>query len=51
MGPRWSARSHELRDLLARNNVSPFYDVTKPEGRRLLEDAGVRAGDRPIACS
>jgi thioredoxin reductase (NADPH) len=50
VGPRWSARSHELRDLLARNNVSHgFYDVTKPEGRRLLEDAGVRAGDHPIA--
>jgi thioredoxin reductase (NADPH) len=50
VGPRWSARSHELRDLLARNNVSHgFYDVTKPEGRRLLKDAGVRAGDHPIA--
>jgi thioredoxin reductase (NADPH) len=33
VGPRWSARSHELRDLLARNNVSHgFYDVTKPRG-------------------
>jgi thioredoxin reductase (NADPH) len=50
VGPRWSARSHELRDLLARNNVSHgFYDVAKPEGRRLLEEAGVRAGDHPIA--
>ena len=50
VGPRWSARSHELRDLLARNNVSHgFYDVAKPEGRRLLKEAGVEAGDRPIA--
>jgi thioredoxin reductase (NADPH) len=50
VGPRWSARSHELRDLLARNNVSHgFYDVAKPEGRRLLEAAGVSAGDHPIA--
>ena len=50
VGPRWSGRSHELRDLLARNNVSHgFYDVAKPEGRRLLEEAGVRVGDRPIA--
>ena len=50
VGPRWSARSHELRDLLTRNNVSHgFYDVAKPEGRRLLQEAGVRAGDHPIA--
>jgi thioredoxin reductase (NADPH) len=50
VGPRWSARSHQLRDLLARNNVSHgFYDITGPEGRRLLEEAGVRAGDHPIA--
>ena len=48
VGPRWSGRSHELRDLLARNNVSHgFYDVAKPEGRR---QAGRReAGDHPIA--
>jgi thioredoxin reductase (NADPH) len=50
VGPRWSARSHELRDLLARNNVSHgFYDVAKPEEARLLQEAGVTAGDHPIA--
>jgi thioredoxin reductase (NADPH) len=50
VGPRWSGRSHELRDLLARNNVSHgFYDVAEPEGRRLLKQVGVEAGDRPIA--
>jgi thioredoxin reductase (NADPH) len=50
VGPRWSGRSHELRDLLARNNVSHgFYDVAKPEGRLLLKQAGVEAGDHPIA--
>jgi thioredoxin reductase (NADPH) len=50
VGPRWSARSHELRDLLTRNNVSHgFYDVAKPEGHRLLQEAGLRAGDHPIA--
>jgi thioredoxin reductase (NADPH) len=49
VGPRWSGRSHELRDLLARNNVSHgFYDVAGPEGRRLLKQAGVEAGDHPI---
>jgi thioredoxin reductase (NADPH) len=50
VGPRWSARSHELRDLLARNNVSHgFYDAAKPKGRQLLQQAGVTAGDHPIA--
>jgi thioredoxin reductase (NADPH) len=50
VGLRWSARSHELRDLLMRNNVSHgFYDVAKPEGRWLLQEAGVRAADQPIA--
>lgn len=37
VGPQWSARSHQLRDLLSRNNiVHGFYDVAKPEGRQLL---------------
>ena len=49
VGPQWSARSHQLRDLLSRNNiVHGFYDVAKPEGRQLLEQAGVTSGDRPI---
>jgi thioredoxin reductase (NADPH) len=50
VGPRWSARSHELRDLLARNNVSHgFYDAAKPEGRELLKQVGVEAEGHPIA--
>src|SRR3954463_7856284 len=41
VGPRWSARSYELRDLVARNQLSyDFYRVDKPEGARLLEAAG-----------
>ena len=49
IGPQWSARSHQLRDLLTRNNIKHgFYDVAKPEGRQLLHQAGVAAGDRPI---
>jgi thioredoxin reductase (NADPH) len=37
VGPQWSARSHQLRDLLSRNNIlHGFYDVAKPEGRQLL---------------
>jgi thioredoxin reductase (NADPH) len=50
VGARWSARSHELRDLLARNNASHgFYDIATPEGRQLIQEAGVMPGDRPIA--
>jgi thioredoxin reductase (NADPH) len=49
VGPQWSPRSHELRDLLTRNSiVHGFYDVAKPEGRQLLKQAGVAAEDRPI---
>jgi thioredoxin reductase (NADPH) len=44
VGPQWSARSHELRDLLTRNSIShSFYDVARPEGRRLLLRPGVPA--------
>ena len=48
--PRWSAtagrrRRFEVRDFLARNAVPyRWYTVDEPEGRRLLEAAGVDAG-------
>jgi thioredoxin reductase (NADPH) len=49
VGPQWSARSHQLRDLLTRNSVlHGFYDVATPEGRQLLERAGVAPGDHPV---
>ena len=49
VGPRWSVRSHQLRDPLTRNNIPHgFYDVTKPEGRQLLEKAGVAPADQPV---
>lgn len=33
VGPQWSVRSHQLRDLLTRNSIPHgFYDVAKPEG-------------------
>jgi thioredoxin reductase (NADPH) len=48
VGPQWSPRSHKLRDLLTRNSIPHgFYDVTKPEGRQLLERAGVAPVDQP----
>jgi thioredoxin reductase (NADPH) len=48
VGPQWSARSHQLRDVLSRNSIPHgFYDVTKPEGRQLLARAGVAPVDLP----
>src|SRR5262249_14071208 len=49
IGPRWSARSHELRDLLGRNNIPHgFYDVEAEDGRRLLAQARVEAAAQPV---
>jgi thioredoxin reductase (NADPH) len=46
VGERWAARSHELRDTLARVAIPyGFYPDDSPEGRRLLEQAG-QDGDR-----
>jgi thioredoxin reductase (NADPH) len=51
VGPRWSPRSHELRDLLARNSISHgFYDADGQDGRRLLATAGLEPTDRPVRC-
>jgi thioredoxin reductase (NADPH) len=42
VGERWSSRSHELRDLLGRNNVPyGFYPVDSEEGAELLADNGL----------
>src|SRR5215216_1315469 len=42
VGHRWSARSYEVRDFLARNSVSyRWLTADEPEGRRLLEAAGL----------
>jgi thioredoxin reductase (NADPH) len=41
VGCRWSARSYEVRDFLARNQVSyRWYLSEEPEGARLLAAAG-----------
>jgi thioredoxin reductase (NADPH) len=48
VGPRWSARSHELRDLMSRNNIRHrFCDSDSDDGRRLLAQAGVDPGGQP----
>jgi thioredoxin reductase (NADPH) len=42
VGRRWAARSHELRDTLARIGIPyGFYPDDSPDGRRLLEQAGL----------
>ncbi|MFK4148774.1 FAD-dependent oxidoreductase [Streptomyces sp. NPDC004065] len=41
VGHRWSARSSEVREFLARNQVPyRWYSSDEPEGRRLLQAAG-----------
>ncbi len=46
---RWSARSHEVRDFLARNNVPVrWYLAEDPEGARLLSAAGLTAERLPV---
>ncbi len=49
VGERWSARSHEIRDLLSRNSVPfGFFDVDSEAGRALVEEAGTRSGRLPV---
>ena len=49
VGERWSARAHELRDLLARNKVRyGFLPADCEEGRALLGRVGATAGPLPV---
>src|ERR687891_273887 len=49
VGHRWSARSFEVRDFLARNSVPyRWLSVEQPEGQRLLEAAGLDATSIPL---
>lgn len=53
LGTRWSPRSYELRDFLARNHV-PYqwidaeFSANDPETKRLLEALGPEAGSLPV---
>src|SRR5579859_7564404 len=53
LGTRWSPRSYELRDFLARNHV-PYqwidveFSANDPETRRLLEALGPEAASLPV---
>jgi thioredoxin reductase (NADPH) len=49
VGHRWSARSFEVRDFLARNSVPYRWLASdEPEGRRLLSAAGVDVTRIPL---
>ncbi|WP_375474781.1 FAD-dependent oxidoreductase [uncultured Jatrophihabitans sp.] len=49
VGHRWSARSSEIREFLARNQVSyRWYSSESPEGRRLLAAASADGTELPL---
>src|ERR687897_588547 len=49
VGHRWSARSYEVRDYLARNSVPyRWHTSEEPEGQRLLAAAGVDETSIPL---
>ena len=49
VGEEWSARSHEIRDLLDRNAVPfGFYPVDTEPGQALLDQAGAAAATLPV---
>jgi thioredoxin reductase (NADPH) len=49
IGHRWSARSSEVREFLARNQVPyRWYPADEPEGRRLLDAAGADGMALPV---
>lgn len=49
VGRRWTARSHEIRDLLARIGVPcGFYTEDSQTGRKLLQEAGQDGSRLPI---
>jgi thioredoxin reductase (NADPH) len=49
VGPRWGARSHQLRDTLARLGVPfGFYPDDSEAGRHLLEEAGEDGTRLPV---
>jgi thioredoxin reductase (NADPH) len=49
VGHRWSARSSEVRDFLARNQVPyRWYSTEEPEGQRLLDAAGADGLELPV---
>jgi thioredoxin reductase (NADPH) len=49
VGDQWSARSHELRDLLSRNSIPfGFYPIDSPQGQRLLGSVSATREQLPV---
>ena len=49
VGEEWSARSHEIRDLLGRNGLPfGFYAAGSERGAALLREAGAQAAALPV---
>ena len=49
IGPRWSPRSQELRDIFLRNRVpAGFYDTDTPRGRAVLDALGLVDPELPV---
>jgi thioredoxin reductase (NADPH) len=49
VGHRWSARSSEVREFLARNQIPyRWYSSDEPEGQRLLDAAGAHGLRLPV---
>jgi thioredoxin reductase (NADPH) len=49
VGEQWSARSHEIRDLLDRNGIPfGFYPADAEQGKALLQEAGVATAAQPV---
>src|SRR5215470_5032251 len=49
VGHRWSARSSEVREFLARNQIAyRWYESEGPDGRRLMEAAGADGLRLPV---
>jgi thioredoxin reductase (NADPH) len=49
IGREWEARTHALRELLSRIGLPlGFYASESPEGRRLLERAGINGTGAPV---
>ena len=49
VGEQWSARSHEIRDLLDRNGIPfGFYSADAEQGKALLQEADVATAAQPV---
>jgi thioredoxin reductase (NADPH) len=49
VGDQWSARSHQLRDLLSRNSIPfGFYPADSEQGRTLLGSVGAGGEQQPV---